>query len=523
MIKVQRSNIAVLTDYTPEEKERIIADLTYNNPAYENARRHSTAKYIYRISPYLTYYTDNYGSLTVPRGYNIPFKHKIITDNRHQNHTVEYPKFHTKLRKTQEEAFEAYVDSFQKSVSGNREKGVISIPTGKGKCVLGLKIASHFKQKALIVVQKEDLIQAWKTDAFMTMGLKPIQIGLIKAKQFRIGEQITLTTIQTLHKLGESTIRKLHKIFGMIIVDEFHHSVARTYELVNYFPAIHRIGLTATPFRNDGLDGVLYHYFGGIAYEYADVGQNDEDIMPVSVRIRYIATRWNPEREYVFTNLKGIWTENSLLDFIRKNIPKYKHLNFETILKQKIFGENKMIPLRISDIRKAVSGNGNFHAQLSRDIIQEYLQNKSCIVFFHEKNHCYTLYRLLVDAGVPQEYIQLYVGAQGKDKPEGVKLTSKPEMIRRAESKEVLITIATYAIATEGTNVKAWERGFLGSTVANDLDLVQCIGRLRRRKPGKRDVIIYDYRFPNISGASKHGKVRDKLYRERNFRYSVIR
>ena len=33
-------------------------------------------------------------------------------------------------------------------------------------------------------------------------------------------------------------------------------------------------------------------------------------------------------------------------------------------------------------------------------------------------------------------------------------------MKQRAESKEVLITLATFAKATEGTNVKAWERGF---------------------------------------------------------------
>ena len=54
----------------------------------------------------------------------------------------------------------------------------------------------------------------------------------------------------------------------------------------------------------------------------------------------------------------------------------------------------------------------------------------------------------------------------------GMKET-KEEVKRRAESKEVLITLATISIACEGTNVKAWECGFLVSSVANEKDLIQ--------------------------------------------------
>lgn len=90
---------------------------------------------------------------------------------------------------------------------------------------------------------------------------------------------------------------------------------------------------------------------------------------------------------------------------------------------------------------------------------------------------------------------------------------SKEEVLKKAESKEVLVTLATVAIATEGTNVKSWEVGFLVSSVANEKDLIQIIGRLRRTKEGKERIIFYDYRHPFVSGICYHGYKRDIFYK----------
>src|SRR3712207_2875118 len=80
-------------------------------------------------------------------------------------------------------------------------------------------------------------------------------------------------------------------------------------------------------------------------------------------------------------------------------------------------------------------------------------------------------------------------------------------------SKEVLITLATFAKATEGTNVKSWERGFLVTSINNEKNTIQAVGRCRRSKEGKEDVIIYDYIHPYAKGLKSHINTRLKAYK----------
>ncbi|SVD71042.1 uncharacterized protein METZ01_LOCUS423896, partial [marine metagenome] len=50
--------------------------------------------------------------------------------------------------------------------------------------------------------------------------------------------------------------------FDVVIVDEFHHAAAKSYEhLLGYVAPRHLVGLTATPERADGLD--ILQWFGG--------------------------------------------------------------------------------------------------------------------------------------------------------------------------------------------------------------------------------------------------------------------
>ena len=463
------SGVAVLKGCSSEEMTRIKEDLTFPNPQFETAKRHARFG-VGNIPPYVTYYTQGRAGMIVPRGYNIPFPYKIVEDERVSNN-IDYPPLAVPLRETQQEAVEAFIDKYKKK---KNEHGVIILPTGKGKSILGLYLARKLSQRVLVIVQKDDLVDGWTKDAQFLLGLRPKEVGLIKAQNFRVGRHVTITTIQTLSKLPPDKLKLLHSIFGMIIVDEFHHSVAKIYQLVEYFPARFKIGLTATAMRNDGLQDVLYLHFGSLVYEYADKA-DDEDILPANVVIRNAPTVFQPEREYKYNH--------------RKKRPE-------------------PVPIPISTIRKVTSFDEAFNTMLAKDIINEYKQGKSCVVFTHEKEHCRFLKQRLEERGVPAEQIQLYYG----DAKE-----SKEVMKERAERREVLITIATYSIATEGTNVKAWERAFLASTVANELSTVQAIGRIRRTAEGKEDCIVYDYRFPNVIIANNHGLVRDRVYKERGY------
>lgn len=478
MIKAEISGVTILRGYSMREKEMIINDCTLPNPAYESMKRFAGRKARYsKISKTLDYYRNEMGAMIVPRGYMPPVPVTIAADRRTTN-TVTYPKLHIKLRGTQIEAVKAYLEKLENDV--HQPHGIIVLPTGKGKSILGLYLARKTSQRALIVVHKDDLVTGWIKDAKLVFGLRQKQVGVIKAGQFNIGEQLTVATVQTLAKMDRVQMNFLRKQFGMIIVDEFHHSAAKIYEIVANFPAKYRLGLTATPSRNDGLTDALHLYFGKVAYEYKDVG-GDEDIMPVTVKIRNVTIR--PE----------IKTE------------EYWETDEETGEKVK---KNK--PIRIHDVRANTLYNQEYLYQLCTDIITEYENNKSCIVFTHERDHIDIIEQALIERGIPSNRVQQYVGGSSSK-------SAKDAALKRAETKKVLVTIATFHIATEGTNVKAWERGFLASSIANANDTIQAIGRIRRIKAGKKDAVVYDYRFPYTEKANKHGKVRDAVYLERNF------
>ena len=454
--------------------------------------------------------------LTVPRGYEIPFPYEITNDVRFEGKTVNYPKLQITLRKTQQEALDAYLAERENALRENRNvNGVIVIPTGKGKSILGLAIAAKLKKRTLVIVWKDDLVDGWMQDAYVSLKLTPRNIGLIKAKTFRLGERITLTTIQTLSKLPEEKIQELREYFGLVMVDEFHHSASKIYEIANTFPAIDRLGLTATDMRNDKLDPVLNFYFGNTCYRFLE-DDEDEDIISaknVDVVVRESDIVYNPPTMYIWTDGKNRGLigdlsvgQNDNRRTVKCQSPAWK----EEVLELVQQGKAKRKPLNPHEIYDVIDQDVNFNKMVASDVLHEYKQGKSCLVFCKEKEHVRLLEELINRAGVPKEQIQLYYGdMKGKN--------AKKDMKRKAEDREVLVTIATYSIATEGTNVKAWEVCFLAMTFNNPISTIQAVGRIRRQCKGKTKAKVYDYSHPKILGAKNHLFTRMKVYRELGF------
>lgn len=473
MINVIKEGKTTLQNLTKEQMEYIKADLTLDNPAYKQAVKFSRYDNV-RIPPYLFYYKQKGSSLIVPKNYSIPYNYQIIEDRRVENKGIVYPNIKIELRNDQAEAYKAWCE--------NTDKGTIVLQTGKGKSILGVYCASAKKQKTLIVVQKNDLIDGWQNDIKLVLGLEKNQIGLIKAKTFRVGEQLTLTTIQTLAKLPPEKLDELVNEFGMVICDEFHRSSAKSYEVLDKFSAKYFIGLTATDMRTDGLEKVLYWRFGEVCYR-SEEKVVDEDIMPYTVILRPSTLHYNPPQEYYYGNR-----------VIDEDTAKY-YMSIGKRCKRKPLDNTKL---------KELLRDRTFNKMVARDILVEYLKDKSIIAFLHEKEHIRLMRDTLINMGIPENHIQMYYG----DAKE-----TDAVMKQRAESREVLITLATFSKATEGTNVKEWDTAFLVTSINNEKNVIQAVGRIRRRKPGKEECIVYDYYHPNVTGLRNHLDTRLKAYK----------
>lgn len=135
---------------------------------------------------------------------------------------------------------------------GNK-KGLIVAATGTGKTYLAAMDILHVKPASfLFIAHREELIN----NAFNVFSkILPHDIseyGFLTGSEKNYNKKFMFSTIQSLYKNTEYFSKQA---FDYIIIDEFHHSKASTYETVlNYFEPSFLLGLTATPERMDGKD-----------------------------------------------------------------------------------------------------------------------------------------------------------------------------------------------------------------------------------------------------------------------------
>lgn len=469
---------------SPEEIERVKESLTFQNPAYRNAKRYS--KYAYTtIPPYLAYYNETKGYVEVPVGYDLTSLRLDEIKDERVYEQIKTPPFVLELRNDQETASNEYL----KHNATSCLMGSIQMPTGKGKSILGLHLASVLSTKTLVVVHKNDLVTGWEKDIELAFGGK-VKSGLIKAQSRKVGDFITIATVQTLSRMSEEELQGLFNQFGFVIQDEMHHCPASTFGVVSRFNARYRLGLSATPERTDGLTHVMKLYYGSFCYVFEHT-ESDEDILPVKVIVRKHDLYFDPKCK----NVEGRY---EIEDFA---CPKNVIMTgaFRRLSEIPHFRRPKIYYHSVDDF--VVRGIADF---VLGDILSEYTKGRSCVVFFTQKEHCRLYYDLLKET-VPESDLGLYYG----DNP------NNEDVLNQAEKQRKFITLTTYAKATEGTNVKQWEVEFLVSSINNEKNTEQALGRIRRTKEGHKisPVLVYDYRTPNVYSFAYHGLTRDKRYR----------
>ena len=486
---------------TKEQQSEIKEELTFSNPSYQSAIRYARNLNYVRIPPYITYYNrgvDEKGNsyIETPLGYTPNFDCKIL-DKRALNE-VTFPDFVLELRLAQQEAFKSFCESNESDF-----KGLIVLPTGKGKSILGLKIASHLKQKTLIIVHKDDLVVGWKKDIELCFN-NELKSGLIKASSRKVGEQITIATIQTLNKLSDEDFNKLENEFGLVILDEAHHCPASSYDCLMRFNSRYKLGLTATPERTDGTKYILNLHFGGICYKYENT-DDEKDILPVEVIRRTITQlvdpvfTFNRRTGYTLSEDKSLWCKKP-----NKNsgLIQYSSIPYEQRPK-----------VSHQEIEDCVLNQPLVLKAIISDIFEEYKKGSNIVCFFTQKKHIDLFYSFLKEI-VPIDKIQCYYGDS--------KLTSK-EAIENAESGKVKITLTTYAKSTEGTNVKSWGVAFLISSLNNGKNVEQAVGRIRRTAPNKPKVSkVYDYDYTNTVILRSHFQTRLARYRKLGFKVANL-
>lgn len=175
---------------------------------------------------------------------------------------------HFDLRDYQEDA----AKTFYLAGSERGGSGVIVLPCGAGKTIVGMAALALLGQSTLILTTSRTSVQQWRRELLDKTTLLSDQIVEYQSDEKRIGP-VTLATYQMLTWRPDKTEDFPHlRLFeahnwGLIIYDEVHMLPAPVFRITAEVQARRRLGLTATLIREDGREGDVFSLIGPKRYD----------------------------------------------------------------------------------------------------------------------------------------------------------------------------------------------------------------------------------------------------------------
>jgi superfamily II DNA or RNA helicase len=186
-------------------------------------------------------------------------------------------------------------------------RGVVVLPTGSGKTLLGAMAIAETGLKALAIVPTIDLLAQWRRALAQALTLAEDQIGVIG------GGERTIHPISVITYDSAVLYPRLLNQFGLLIFDECHHLPAPTYRQIaeGAFTPV-RLGLSATPERADQEHTALERLIGPEVYR-----REPEQLAGERYLARYdverIAVALTPEERARYDTARATYR-----DFIRR-------------------------------------------------------------------------------------------------------------------------------------------------------------------------------------------------------------
>lgn len=172
------------------------------------------------------------------------------------------------LRDYQVEAVEA----FYQAGRARGGSGIIVLPCGSGKTIIGLGVMASVANQTLIITTNNVSAHQWRDELITKTSVVPDDIGEFTGLTKTI-KPVTVTTYQMLtHRRSKDEPFHNLEIFtnqnwGLIIYDEVHLLPAPVFRATTNIQAKRRLGLTATLVREDGREEDVFALIGPKRYD----------------------------------------------------------------------------------------------------------------------------------------------------------------------------------------------------------------------------------------------------------------
>lgn len=245
-----------------------------SNPEFyrRQAQRFST----YGVPRLVTCFEHDERELRLPRGL-LDEATSVLSDAGFQVETTTTARelevidldFTGQLRDKQGDAVKALV---------RHDTGVLVAPPGAGKTVIACALIAGRGVPTAIVVNRAELLQQWRARLTEFLSITDKQIGQLGAGRRKRRGVVDLIMMQSIaHRNGDPTVLQE---YGQVIVDECHAIAAPAVEAaIRTVNTQYWVGLTATPFRADQMDGLITMQCGPVRHTIAGAPAAERQLM----------------------------------------------------------------------------------------------------------------------------------------------------------------------------------------------------------------------------------------------------
>jgi DNA excision repair protein ERCC-3 len=164
------------------------------------------------------------------------------------------------------------MNAFYRGGGPDGGSGIVVLPCGAGKTIIGIGIMAMLKTETLILVTNTVALRQWKEEIKNKTNVDPEFVGEFSGELKEV-KSITIATYNILTYRKDKNGPFLHfdifskKNWGLIIYDEVHLLPAPVFRMTSEIQSKRRLGLTATLIREDGMESDVFSLIGPKKYD----------------------------------------------------------------------------------------------------------------------------------------------------------------------------------------------------------------------------------------------------------------
>ena len=339
-------------------------------------------------------------------------------------------------------------------------RGVVVLPTGAGKSYVAEMAIASVQRSALVVAPTLDLMNQWYEVLVTAFGER---VGLLGGG-YHEPEDLTVSTYDSAYIHME----RLGDRWGLVVFDECHHLPSPTYLMAAEMSvAPFRLGLTATLERADGRESLLDDRVGPVVYAKGIKDLAGQYLADYDVETLFVDL--TPEESTAYTEARALYKEFVYSQGISMARPDGWG-RFVMMSSRSPEGRRAFLAYRE---QKQISLASQGKLAVLEGLFRQHAKDRT-IVFTNDNDTVYAISRRFLIPAITHQ----------------TDIKERKEILDRFNSG-AYPAVVTSRVLNEGVNIPEASVAIILSGTASVREHVQRLGRILRRREGKR-ALLYE-------------------------------